>query len=743
MLLLVLILVLVAFGLLVVALLTGNVLSAWLSVAVSVAAAVVLIIDWLQRRSAVKAGRAGAEGTSSPAADTPPEDLDPVTEVLPVYTPESDDPAGETVVSEKGYGRPPEGQRTVAMPAVQPSGSAARPSGAEGPSTPSSGSSSPRVTKSAAGEVSGEVSGDSAGSRPDDHADRAGDRTEDHSDAESTVVVDIRKAGIGGSSPGAGAASDESGNRPDAGRGAGEVDRPGARADASPGEPGGRGGAADAGSQAGSTGSTVAGAAGLTGAALAGGLAAAHDRSNDSTVADTQAVSVGRAGGGERSSAERPDESRPDQQRASSASAAQSGGSKPGDTEEADRTGAPEQQLEGRGADPRAAESRSDNGWASAGAAADAGGTRPGSEAPAAGGRVGTGAVGSDAATTEGRPGAQASDARTAGSRPGGTGAPGSDAPAAEGGAGASGSASEGRPESATVTGSGATPEDGRPAAAPGSDAAEDRPGGPAAESRPGAQAEGVSGGEGRPAGTGGPEAPGGERRAGEPWASGAPAGESRPGGAWATGAAAPGAAGAASRSEGAAEPTTDQGASEAREPEPSRAANGADRSEPAAEAGSRPVDPRGAQAPWTEQTTRDDHTARATFGGSAPGSGNDLFEPAPPPAGSADATAVMGVAGSAQQGSAQQAGSHPAGDAEPPEESVDAVLGRVAATVEDEVLVIDEQPRYHLMGCRALMAQQTIPLPAREAVELGFTPCGWCNPAAALSARHPASARP
>ena len=87
MLLLVLILVLVAFGLLVVALLTGNVLSAWLSVAVSVAAAVVLIIDWLQRRSAVKAGRAGAESTSAPAPESPPEDLDPVTEVLPVYTP--------------------------------------------------------------------------------------------------------------------------------------------------------------------------------------------------------------------------------------------------------------------------------------------------------------------------------------------------------------------------------------------------------------------------------------------------------------------------------------------------------------------------------------------------------------------------------------------------------------------------------------------------------------------------------
>ena len=92
MLLLVLILVLVAFGLLVVALLTGNVLSAWLSVAVSVAAAVVLIIDWLQRRSAVKAGRAGAESTPAPRPQTSHEDLDPVTEVLPVYTPESDEP---------------------------------------------------------------------------------------------------------------------------------------------------------------------------------------------------------------------------------------------------------------------------------------------------------------------------------------------------------------------------------------------------------------------------------------------------------------------------------------------------------------------------------------------------------------------------------------------------------------------------------------------------------------------------
>ena len=93
MLLLVLILVLIAFGLLVVALLSGSVLWAWVSVGVSVAAAAVLLVDWLQRRSAVRAGagqvtprpavpsqgrgpgagrRAGHRGHSRDRATTPP-----------------------------------------------------------------------------------------------------------------------------------------------------------------------------------------------------------------------------------------------------------------------------------------------------------------------------------------------------------------------------------------------------------------------------------------------------------------------------------------------------------------------------------------------------------------------------------------------------------------------------------------------------------------------------------------------
>jgi hypothetical protein len=184
-----------------------------------------------------------------------------------------------------------------------------------------------------------------------------------------------------------------------------------------------------------------------------------------------------------------------------------------------------------------------------------------------------------------------------------------------------------------------------------------------------------------------------GERRTGESWASGAAAGDTRPASAWATGASASGSS---------------------TEHRPS-------------EAGARPVDqpygvPNGSAA--TEPPVRDDQaTTRAPLGGSSAVSGHDLF--------------------AAQEGASQHGGSaFPLDDAEPPEESPDPALARVAASVEDEVLVVDEQPRYHLMGCRALAAQQTIPLPAREAVELGFTPCGWCNPVAGLGARHPASAR-
>lgn len=84
-----------------------------------------------------------------------------------------------------------------------------------------------------------------------------------------------------------------------------------------------------------------------------------------------------------------------------------------------------------------------------------------------------------------------------------------------------------------------------------------------------------------------------------------------------------------------------------------------------------------------------------------------------------------------------------PVDDGEPPEEPLDPAVARIVAGLVEEVVVIDEEPRYHLTSCRAVAVKPTIPLPVREAVELGFTPCGWCTPDAVLSDRHRASARP
>lgn len=191
MLLLVLILVLVAFGLLVVALLTGNVLCAWLSVVVSVAAAVVLIVDWMQRRSAEKAGRVGANA-AAPRAEVPAGDHDPVTEVLPVVAaggsgPRADGAAVSTAVDAARFGGRPDPQRTVTMAAVQPPGSDERPSGAEAFSAPSGGSSSPGVTVSP--EESAVSDASTAGAVA--HPVRQGD-------AEATVVVDVGKRSLSG-----------------------------------------------------------------------------------------------------------------------------------------------------------------------------------------------------------------------------------------------------------------------------------------------------------------------------------------------------------------------------------------------------------------------------------------------------------------------------------------------------------------------------------------------------------------
>jgi hypothetical protein len=77
---------------------------------------------------------------------------------------------------------------------------------------------------------------------------------------------------------------------------------------------------------------------------------------------------------------------------------------------------------------------------------------------------------------------------------------------------------------------------------------------------------------------------------------------------------------------------------------------------------------------------------------------------------------------------------------ADPGEEKADPAASDIVAGLSDQVLVIDEQPRYHVLGCRVLNGHETIPLPAKEAVEYGFSPCAVCTPVRVLAARNRAA---
>ncbi|MGY1822254.1 hypothetical protein [Geodermatophilus sp. SYSU D00079] len=75
-----------------------------------------------------------------------------------------------------------------------------------------------------------------------------------------------------------------------------------------------------------------------------------------------------------------------------------------------------------------------------------------------------------------------------------------------------------------------------------------------------------------------------------------------------------------------------------------------------------------------------------------------------------------------------------PARDGEPAEEDVEVTDLLLVVDLDDEVLVVDERPRYHMAGCVHLTGQTTIPLPMVEAREDGFTPCGVCRPVRQLA---------
>jgi clumping factor A len=128
-----------------------------------------------------------------------------------------------------------------------------------------------------------------------------------------------------------------------------------------------------------------------------------------------------------------------------------------------------------------------------------------------------------------------------------------------------------------------------------------------------------------------------------------------------------------------------------------------------------------------------------ATFAGRPADGSGPSAERGPEAAGQHGADFAAGPDLAAGPGFATGPGADPAGglgeaDPDDPEDEPrpqairpgDAVR---IARMEAEVLVVDGRPRYHLADCPHLIGRQTEGLPAAEAVELGFTPCGLCRP--------------
>ena len=111
--------------------------------------------------------------------------------------------------------------------------------------------------------------------------------------------------------------------------------------------------------------------------------------------------------------------------------------------------------------------------------------------------------------------------------------------------------------------------------------------------------------------------------------------------------------------------------------------------------------------------------------------------EPAPPATGAhavPEAAAPVRGAHAVDQSAGPATGAHagvPTLDAggEPPVEEVQVTDLLLVLDLTDEVLVVDEHPRYHLAGCPHLAGVDTIPVPMDEARTDGFTPCGTCAP--------------
>ncbi|SFP36428.1 hypothetical protein SAMN05660464_2936 [Geodermatophilus dictyosporus] len=124
---------------------------------------------------------------------------------------------------------------------------------------------------------------------------------------------------------------------------------------------------------------------------------------------------------------------------------------------------------------------------------------------------------------------------------------------------------------------------------------------------------------------------------------------------------------------------------------------------EPAGRAGERATPATGPAQPPGSSSPDDDHPGRPED--LTASAGRATGHPAPAATGAADAS----------------------GD--PAEEDVEVTDLLIVVDLTDEVLVVDEHPRYHLAGCRWSAGRETVPLPVREARTDGFTPCAVCRP--------------
>nr|WP_249998210.1 hypothetical protein [Actinoplanes sp. M2I2] len=138
----------------------------------------------------------------------------------------------------------------------------------------------------------------------------------------------------------------------------------------------------------------------------------------------------------------------------------------------------------------------------------------------------------------------------------------------------------------------------------------------------------------------------------------------------------------------------------------------------------------------WRRSPADDDFTARGSAE-PARGSAEPAREFAEPADRDFAEPAVLDFAGPAARDFAGPAAAgddfaEPAADDpddEPLPQAVQPTDAVRVARLDAEVLVVDGRPRYHVSDCPSLTGRLAEPIPVREAVELGFSPCGLCRP--------------